>query len=336
MTPVSKPPEKSRKSAAPCARKAANEVERYVRLVEMVVDFLTEKYEFDVEEAFYCDWSNVFPGGPDDADGTPLLATFHDWLIHAAGIIEPGYSGIGLYLEKNGEGLDDADRALLCRMDDSMVSLFDLRRDDSGSGVVCGDLLLGDEFVLDGENIVLDGDRMLAAARRMIFDGKPALCMGIYPFEYGMKDELLAEILTEFEEYRVEEPGVDMARYLKNADPLPDMWLDDFEETYGEQLPPVTFTALFDILDEEGTRARLASMAPLLQRERDLFEWTGDDGDSGQRGAVVIMNGTLALGAFSPDLREAGKVMLLSACAELIRHKSDIEVDTDGQFDLPG
>ena len=336
---MSTPPKKTKKPSSPRKRKPAeNEAARYIRLAEMVVGFLTEKYEVDVEEAFYCDWSGVFPGEPENAEGTPLLATFHDWLIHTSGVIEPGRSGIDLYLEKRGEELIETDRALLGRMNDSVISLLDLRPSPSGNGLVCGDLLLGDEFEIDGDALMLDDGRMLVGGRRMALDGKPALCMGIYPFEYSMRGELLAEVRMEFEEYRVEMPSADMEQYLRDVDPLPDMWLDDFEKDFTETLPPVTFTALFDILDEHGLRERLRMIPLLVEREPDLFEWVADPGEQepGQRGAVILMGDTLALGAFSQELREEGKAMLLSAGSEFLRHNSDVEVDTDGQFELPG
>ncbi|MHB9027149.1 MAG: hypothetical protein ACYC9O_00120 [Candidatus Latescibacterota bacterium] len=311
------------------------ETELYAGLFKEVIDFINENYEDVVTDTLMSEWSGVFPDGPDDPSAMPVMMTFYDWLVHTASVLEIGYTGIELYLEKAGR-LPFARREMLERMNHSVVSLFELQVFGDRKAIRYTDLILGDEFELNGAEITGDSDRLMAGARRIALDGRLTAGMATYPFPIKEKEYLLEEIQVGFEDYRIDEPEATLEEYLQVADPLPDIWLDgfeedDFEEGEDDGGSAVTYTALFDILDKKQTLAKLRTAPSLHKVEKDVFEWIDDPDDPEQesRGAVVIMESGLALGAYTPEMREAGKIMLLSVCSGLIRHRTDLEVDED-------
>jgi hypothetical protein len=313
----------------------------YAGVFMEVVDFIFENYSDAVEDILLNEWNRVFPDGLDDPSAVPVMMTFNDWLIHTPGVIETGYTGIELYLEK-ADRLPGARRKMLERMNDSVVSLFELRISEDGNSVHYTDLALGDEFELYGVEKSDGGDHMLAGARRIVLDGSPITGMAMYPFPFEEKEYLLQELREELATCRIEEPDTSMEECLRVIDPIPDLWLDGFEEddeTGGEDAAPgITYAALFDILDRKGTLAKLRTIPSLHAMEKDVFEWIDDPNDPEQesRGAVVVEENGMVLGAYTPEMREAGKIMLLSVCSGLIRHRRDLEVNEDSFDTLDG
>jgi hypothetical protein len=312
----------------------------YAGLFQEVADFINKYYGDIVDDFLMNEWSEVFPEGPEASSAMPFMMTFFDWLMHSDSIIVGGYTGLELYLEK-ADHLPSVKEEMVERMNDSSISLFELRASEDRKSVRYRDLLLGDEFELKGAEITGGSDMAWAGVRRIVLDGHLTAGIATYPFLIEEKEDLLEAIREDFEDFRIDEPEADMEEYLRIVDPIPNIWLEGFEEDDFEDgdfegqgddgSPPVTYTALFDVLDRKRTLSKLRTSPSLHKVEKNVFEWIDnpDDPEQESRGTVVIMEDNMAFGAFTPEMREAGKIMLLSVCSGLIRHRTDLEVNED-------
>jgi hypothetical protein len=319
------------------------EIELYNRLFNTVAEYCYNTYYQDVDEVLSCDWGGVFQDDQSDIQDSPFSDAFFDWLIHADSIFEIGFTGIELFLEEK-KRLTAPERAMLVKMNESIISLFEITVSESRDSVLYQDLLLGDEFRIDGLDVPSDKTRGLIAGRRIVLGGQLLVGFGYYPFDPELKNEILEEVHEGFDAWRESGIEADMEQYLKNVDPLPDFWLEGFENDEDESLdylPDEMESAIFKIVGSyKKVLEKLNTISSLeeVEKKEPLFIWVddGDDAERNQRGVIAVSKDFLILGAFTPELREAGKIMLLSACSGLIQHVRDMEFDTKNLFDSSG
>ena len=316
------------------------EVTLYHRLFEDVRLFLLERHLDPVQEAFDIfsktnrfELSDVNEEDFDD----PRFVQFSDWLIHTPGLIKTDRTGIELYLEKN-KRLSEVERSLLNKMNDSLMTLCEMGVGKSNDRVIFTDLLFGNQFEVPvDEGMPPFPEGLLAAVRVIPFTAGPALGIGSYPFITD-KETLLELIQEFFEEYNRDVPGSTMESFLKAENTLiflwfeymRSMWEDEDEEEddeeAGEGLGVTAYLAQFEVSNSSEVRKRLKTIGGLEECQKDTFEWWGyseEDGENTLRGVLVHANGKIAFTALSEELREAGKIMLLSSCRGLIRHTHD-------------
>ncbi len=312
-----------------------DEMSLYHRLFENVRTFLLEMYPVQVEEA-YSSFAGVNQFEEPDLDEEDfddlLMIQFTDWMIHTYGVILPDTTGIEIYT-KSKTVLGPRERDMLSRMSNSLVTLCEMQLSESHDRVLFNDLFLDTVYEIPvGERMPEFPEGLLAAVRVIPFSGGPALGLGSYPFL--VEKELLLDLIGEMREnYIQNNPGSTMEDFLRDKSPLLDLWFDYMEEIAdedgsGEDAP--MFLAHFTVTDLRGVRKRLKANRDLDEWQTDSFDWLGDPGEDGEpdfRGEVTLVDGQLVLSAASEELREAGKVMLLSTCRGLIQHTGD-SIDT--------
>lgn len=321
-------------------KEVESETELYNRLFNKVAEYFFRHYRENVEDLIISDWDGVF-GDRGDIQNSPFADVFFDWMIHAGGIFDMEQSSIEIFLEK--KRLTDAERGMLMKMNASVISLFEITVSETRDSVLYQDLLLGGEFFVDELNVTTEKKYGLIAGRRLVLDGELTVGFGYYPFNHELKDEILEEIGDNFGIFRKNNPDSNMEQFLRCIDPLPDIWLDGFENDENQDLdylPEVMQSAIYQI---NGSRKKvlekLRTISSLEEMEGNetLFVWV-DDGEGeqqDQRGVVAVSNDLLILGAFTPELRDAGKIMLHSACSGLIQHLRDMEFDTKSLYGSP-
>jgi hypothetical protein len=97
------------------------------------------------------------------------------------------------------------------------------------------------------------------------------------------------------------------------------------EEEESEEPEQEFYMSVFDMFDKKTVVKSLRHLPQLREHSPDIFEWYAgrDGGESEFQGIVTVSTGTLVLSAVSEVMREAGKLMLRSACRSFIRHRAD-------------
>lgn len=313
----------------------AAELELYHILFEKVAKFLIKRYRRSVSMAFdiFKDVNglDVVETDIDDLDEASRMQ-FYDWMIHTPSIVKPGCTGIEFYMEKT-RRLNDAEMGVLRKMNDSVVTLFQLHLLKSRNKLVFEDLLLNYKCEIDAKGTSDFPNGSLVAARVIILGGIPTIGLGFYPFI--SKKKILLKIVRElFAEYQKVMPDSTLESFLKKANPLLLLWFEfmhlmneeDGKEEGAEISQIIVYTALFDVLDYRAAKKRLANIPHVNKFEKDVYEWTQEPGEAEEAellGMITITNEKMALTTGSPELREKGKFLLLSVCRGIISHDTD-------------
>ncbi|MDP2982386.1 MAG: hypothetical protein Q8O92_03545 [Candidatus Latescibacter sp.] len=311
------------------------ELELYHILFEKVAKFLIKRYRRSVSMAFdvFKDVNglDVVETDIDDLDEASLVQ-FYDWIIHTPGIVKSGYTGIEFYMEKSKQ-VNGAEMVVLRKMNDSVVTLFQVHLSKSRNKLFFDDLLLNYRCEIDSKGTLDFLNGSLVLARVITLGGKPTLGLGFYPFEIK-KNSFLKMIRELFAEYQKQSPDSTLESFLKKKTPLLLLWFEfrrvlnheDGREEEEEISEIIMYTSLFDVLDNRAVKKRLATIPHFNKFKKDTFEWTGEPGDAEEaelQGIITITNEKMALVTASPELRERGKFLLLSACRGIIHHDTD-------------
>jgi len=301
----------------------------YAKLFKALKNFIDNEYSDIIEDALENEWSAVFPHGIGNSETQPFLETFYDWLMQTDSLLENGYTGIELFMERT--GLSAADRKILQKMNDSAASLFEIQLNGDRKSVKYLDLLLGDEYQTTGIDIPEGTETALAGGRRIMLDGQMTVGAALYPFPHEMKNDIVTIIRDEFDISRSEEEVRNMKEFLETFDPIPSIWLEYIASNEEEGAFPQMYTAIFKISDKKKVLNKLGSVPSLHKFQKNMYQWIVDSDDSEPvtRGVVLIEGDNLGLGTNTPKMLEAGKIMLLSVCSGLIRHVKDFGDDGD-------
>jgi hypothetical protein len=256
---------------------------------------------------------------------------FHDWLIHTRGLVKSGFTGIDLYLER-AKKLTLSEREMLGMMNDSVMTLFEVRVSRSRDKLVFNDLLLNYGRIEQPSPEMVDPlEKSVMGARVIHFSHGPALGIGYFPFMHDMKTLLLETLREYFADYQKAVPTATMETFLKNENPVVGLFLEIMralkvaEEEVENEESEVTFNmSIFDVIDYRAAKKSIQKLPRLHECQKDTFEWYSDDSEDPELlGTVLIAGGEMILAAVSEEMREAGKLMLRSACRTSIRHRED-------------
>jgi hypothetical protein len=316
-----------------------NELVFYSALFSKVFLFLKKRYAKRVTKELEMTGLRAYQEDMDEPgetlDFNVYYYAFCDYLIHTPGVLEPGLTGIEIYL-RNTKNLSLSEMEMLRMMNDSMVTLFEGHVSRSRNEVIMKELLLGTGITLKKSIKPGKERKMLIGGRCLTFSWGPEIGVGFFPFPCEMKRNILKAVQETFTIYVNEAPGSTMRDYIKNINPLFILYQElkemaeipedeIFEEDESEDIEVEFFMSVFEIDDKKIVMESLKKIPNLQEYSSEAFEWyiDGDDEKSGPHGMVVVSPDGLIFAAVSEKMREAGKLMLRSACGQSIRFVKD-------------
>lgn len=187
-------------------------------LFQKIIEDLRAKQAEAIDKAYAYFWEEQ---NPDEfLSGTALamgFINFEDWLVFDYKANEQGETFLDLYLKSNGD-LPDQERAVLQKIRDSVVSLFEVVSVSRDKRVLIKDLLLEGEYSLRDRNLTRGlnkGD--IFATRILDLDGSTVMSGCVYPYRPTDKKQVLNHIDRQYGRFvRNVNPGGTKREYLKN------------------------------------------------------------------------------------------------------------------------
>ncbi len=259
---------------------------------------------------------------------------FFEWICFDF-IIDPDQNKtlIDLYMEQNRQ-LSQDEHAVLTKMKNSVISLYEVQEVFPEKGLLLKDLLIGGEFDVK-EKLATRGLKRwdIFATRLLLIDGQYIMSGSVYPYHIGFKQRILDDILQEYKEYREEFPDAAMDGFLKETGDIFNFhWYDPIQNpppmpklhtTTGE---PVVFSkAMFEIRDHDVVTKALPKIKGFEEHDEG-FTWYDKrkpDGSATILGTVKIEKNRLVLESNSKKRLERGKKLIEKAMGDAVFHKLD-------------
>lgn len=205
---------------------------------------------------------------------------FWEWIVHDWRDSITGKALIDFYIEKK-RVIPAEDRAVLNKMKESVLSLFEVQDVFPGKGMLMKDLLLGHEYDIK-EKAASEQLRKwdIFAARVLEIDGQNVLAGSVYPFPMSKKKQLLDNINKVYRQVKKDEPGLDMRAHLKADGEMFNFYWCEMAAT-PISLPKITTMdgepleisrAYFDVEDEDTFLDALEGL-PDFQEDEDAAEY---------------------------------------------------------------
>ncbi len=317
------------------------------RLLEDILAFVKKNLRHTVADAYDYFWDDFDPEEYLDPPTFDLAnINMWEWFIHDWRPDEGDKTLIELYMEGTGT-LGPEERDLLHRMNDAVISLYEVQDVFPGQGMVLKDLLLGGEHHVREKTATSSLRQWDILATRLIrLDGGIVMSGGIYPYPIEDKKAIIDHLKGSFRNYRKNFPEATMRDFLKrNGDLFNYYWYENIREPFMPVLitssgEPVVFCkAFFDCVDRQAVSAGLGKMHGFEEVKEGVFRWLDEykeDGSATILGTVRIKDGSLELECNSVERLERGKTLLLDTFDGLITHRADTLQDPSQALkDLP-
>jgi hypothetical protein len=187
-------------------------------LVQSIIQYVRQNYADAIDKAYEYFWDENYP--EEFLSGTALeigFINFEDWLIFDYKFNEDKESFINLYV-KSHTSLKDEELALIGKIKDSVLSLYEVVSVSKDKRVLIRDILREGEFPLKDKNLtrgLKKGD--LFAARMLSLDGKHVMSGCVYPYTRDQKKTVLEYVERQYGRYkRNANPGGTIDNYLKD------------------------------------------------------------------------------------------------------------------------
>lgn len=318
------------------------------RLVENLMQFIGKHYRHVIEDARFLFWDDFIPEdhldhiGLDQAD-----INFWEWLVYDYMVEEADEKTIvELYMEHN-KKLSLDEHKVLTMMKNSCISLYEVQEVMPGKGILLKDLVLGGEYDVREKMATESIKRWdIFAARLLHVDNKYIMSGCVYPYVIQEKESILADINTNYKDYRLDYPDAAMDEYLKqNSEDFNFYWYDLIQNSTPLELhtssgePLIFAEAIFDLHNKEAVLAGLPEIEG-VELEDDNFIWfdkNNEEDNATVLGWFTIRDNQLMLRCNSQKRCEAGKAMILEKLSGFLSHVGDtyqdpmeeIESDTD-------
>jgi len=190
-------------------------------LFQSIICYVRENHADKIDKAYEYFWDENHP--EEFLSGTALslgFINFEDWLVFDYKAGEDKETFIDIYAKCN-PGLKDEENALLCKIKDAVLSLYEVVSVSKDKRVLLKDLLLGSEFSLKNRSLtkgLKKGD--LFATRLLPLDKSHVMSGCVYPYSKEHKEKLLIYIDKQF------------GRYKRNV--KPEGTMRDFLKDYGD------------------------------------------------------------------------------------------------------
>jgi hypothetical protein len=239
---------------------------------------------------------------------------------------------IDLYMESN-RNLSHSEHKVLTMMKHSIISLYEVQEVFPGKGLLLKDLLLGGEYDVREKAATENLNKWdIFATRLLHVDGAYIMSGAVYPYHLKRKEDILDDIHTEFEDYRIDYPEAAMDDFLKeNSENFNFYWYDIIQNpvpmnlatTTGE--PFLLSKAVFEIKDKPAAMSGLQKIKG-FERDGDGFVWLdkrSKEGSATVLGNVEIKSSKLLLLCNSKKRLEKGKKLIIKNVPDALVHKAD-------------
>jgi hypothetical protein len=197
-------------------------------LVCSIIQFVRENHADTIDKAYKYFWDDQTP--EEFMSGTALslgFLNFEDWLIFDYKVNKEKETFIDIYIKNN--ELKDDEIALLKRLKDSVISLYEVSSVATDKRIILRDLLMDSEHTLRDKSLTRGlnkGD--LFASRLLNLDKKTCMSGCVYPYSAGHKKVVLAYVDKQFRRYTKNvNPGGTMRNFLKDyGDVLNVIWMN--------------------------------------------------------------------------------------------------------------
>lgn len=304
------------------------------RLVDNLMEFYRNNYKDTIKAAHAMFWDDFIP--QQHLDGQLLeiaYQNFFEWICFDF-IIDPDTNKtlIDLYMEN--KKITQDEHAVLTKMKDSVISLYEVQEVFPEKGMLLKDLLMGGEYDVK-EKLGTRGLRKweIFATRLLMIDGQYIMSGSVFSYSIISKQKILDDIKEEYQDYLDESPGGTMNLFLKESGDIFNFhWYSPIQNppppprlytTTGE--PVVISRAVFEIRDHEA----IVNAFPKIkgfERNEDQYTWYDrrkPDGSATVLGTVKIRGNKLTLECNSKKRLERGKKLIVGAAGASVIHKAD-------------
>jgi hypothetical protein len=190
-------------------------------LFQCVIRYVRENHAKAIDNAYEYYWDGHQPA--EFMGGVALelaFINFEDWLVCDYKVNKDNETFIDIYI-KNSGGLKKEELAILKKLRDSVLSLYEVVSVSKDKGLRLKDLLLGNEVSLR-DRILTKGLKKgdIFAARLLDLGRSHIMNVCVYPYAAEQKKKVLDRVKTEF------------GRFLKNVNPKGTM--ADYLKHYGD------------------------------------------------------------------------------------------------------
>jgi hypothetical protein len=173
------------------------------RISQTIINRARDAHKETIDKAYEYFWDE---NKPDEfLTGTALELGFHnfeDWFIYDYKANELGETFLDLYAKAN-ESLGAEEEAVISKMRESVLSLYEVESVSKDKRVLIKDILLEGEFSLRDKALtrgLTKGD--LFAARILELDGKHLMSSAVYPFPKNRRKKVLDYVEKQFARYK--------------------------------------------------------------------------------------------------------------------------------------
>lgn len=188
------------------------------RLFQSVIHYVRTNNKDDIDSAYSFFFDEHTPDEFMTKTALEIsFINFEDWLIADYRLNDQKETVIDLYV-KCTRDLSSEERAVLKKIRNSILSLYEVVSVSEGKGITVKDLLLEGEYNLD-DNLLTHGLKTndIFASRLLELDDKTVMSSCVYPFSASDKDRVHGHIHKEFKRYKKNiDPDGTMKDYLKN------------------------------------------------------------------------------------------------------------------------
>ena len=323
------------------------------RVVEDLLAFADESFGDAMPEALDFFWDDFDIG----EQCTPELATAieinsAEWLVHDWRPDEDSDKTLIEHYASSRKGLRERERAVLKKMNEAVLSLYEVQEVYRGEGLLLRDLLTDEEYRVEEMMATESLNKWdIFAARLLHIDGKYIMSGAAYGYPRLEKEALLKHLKRSFRYFRKEHPLSSMKDFLKqNGDLFNYYWCQIVCEPFIPNIvtrsgePMMLCRAVFDInTDTDSLTRKLRALGDLHEAEASLFEWfeTDETGDDSLLGSMEIQGQALHLVCLSEERFKRAKDLLLEHLSGSITHRIDTiqdprEVIQEGPESLQG
>lgn len=305
------------------------------RLTDALMGFYNKQYKHTMEEAHQMFWDDFVPQQHLEGHFLEIAyQNFFEWICFDF-IIDPDQNKtlIDLYMEQN-KRLTQDEHAVLTKMKNSVISLYEVQEVFPDKGLLLKDLLMGQEHDVK-EKLATRGLKRwdIFATRLLLIDGQYIMSGSVYPYHIRFKQRILDDIAEDYQAYRGEYPDATMDMYLKESGDIFNFhWYDPIQNpppmpklhtTSGE---PVVFSkAMFEIRDQDAVAKALPKIRGFEQHDEGYtwYDKRKPDGSATILGTVKIEKKKLVLESNSKKRLQRGKKLIEKSMGDAVFHKLD-------------